>query len=101
MQDDEWLLVHVYLLQYDPLLHSLSQSLLRDHQLASHRLTQFLSGLARCYSRYYSRVRVLRDASSVARVLHVMVARIQLIKHTLAVMEDGLSILDINSVNRM
>jgi len=100
-EDEEWLLVHVYLLQYAPLLRSLSQSLLRDGQLASHRLAQFLSGLSRCYSRYYSRVRVLRDGSPVARVLHVMAARIHLVKHTLAVIEDGLSILDINSVNRM
>lgn len=97
-EEDEWSLLFLHLMEFSDLIKSISCCLAKG-EMRVHKLCQFLVGLAGTFSRYYSRVRVLREP--LPQLLPTLFARIHLLKAVEEVIEKALAILDIRTVDRM
>eukprot|EP00088_Acartia_fossae_P030056 TRINITY_DN3099_c0_g1_i8.p1 TRINITY_DN3099_c0_g1~~TRINITY_DN3099_c0_g1_i8.p1 ORF type:complete len:380 (+),score=32.00 TRINITY_DN3099_c0_g1_i8:38-1177(+) len=90
---EEWELFFVYILPYTDVLQE------AVHMGKLHKLPLHLIGLSNCLSRYYSRVKILRDPlPSLVPTLH---ARIQFIKHIHAIILDGLDVMGLQPLNKL
>jgi len=89
----EWELLFNFLLPYQDLLEECVST------LSVHKLVQFLVSLASTYSRYYNKVKVLKEP--LPHLVPVIHARVRLIKEVNKVFDDGLRILNIKSLAKM
>ncbi len=98
-EPEEWELVFVYLSRYRQVLEEcVDQSHQQHYKLG--KLPQFLAGLAKIYSRYYNRIRVLKSPEQ--RHLHpTMFARLYLLQAIGDVIKHGLGLMDIEVFNHM
>jgi len=92
-EEEEWELFFVYLLPYEDMLKDVVIN------LKIHRITLHLIGLSNCLSRYYSRVKILKDP--LARLIPVMHARIFFLKEIQKVVCSSLDILGLQRLNKM
>jgi len=97
-EDDEWSLLFLHLMDFSGLVKSMSCCVAKG-ELRVHKLAQFLVDLSGSFSRYYSRVRVLREP--LPQLVPTLFARIHLLLAVEEVMEAALAILDIRTVDRM
>jgi len=89
----EWELLFNFLLPYQDLLEECVST------LSVHKLVQFLISLASTYSRYYNKVKVLKEP--LPHLVPVIHARVRLIREVNKVFDDGLRILNIKSLSKM
>lgn len=92
-EDEEWEICFVYLLPYLDIMKDVVQ-----HQ-AVHRIPLHLVGLSKCLSRYYSRVKVLRDP--LPKLIPVIHARILFLKEVQKIFKSSFRILGLQALEKM
>jgi len=90
---EEWELFFVYILPYKDVLQDAGV----NGKL--HRIPIHLIGLSNCLSRYYSRVKVLRDP--LPSTLPTMHTRIRFLQHIRDIIVDGLDIMGLKPLNKL
>lgn len=81
-----------YILQYPSMLKSVVEESCHGN-IRLHKIVYFLTGLSKIYSRYYNRVRVLRDP--IDHLLPTIFARIGLLNVVKILMDHAFSLLDL------
>jgi len=89
----EWELLFNFLIPYHDLIEECIST------LRIHKLVQFLVNLASTYSRYYNKVKLLKEP--LPHLVPILHARIWLIKEVNKVFDEALSILNIKSLKNM
>jgi len=92
-QSEEWEIFFVYILPYPDILED------AVNNLKLHRITIHLIGLSNCLSRYYSRVKILRDP--LPKLIPVMHTRIGFLKEVQKIIRSSLDILGLQDLNKM
>eukprot|EP00090_Calanus_glacialis_P024834 TRINITY_DN38551_c0_g1_i1.p1 TRINITY_DN38551_c0_g1~~TRINITY_DN38551_c0_g1_i1.p1 ORF type:complete len:386 (-),score=87.96 TRINITY_DN38551_c0_g1_i1:24-1181(-) len=90
---EEWELLFNFLLPYCDILEECART------LSFHKLVNFLLSLATTYSRYYNRVKTLKDP--LPHLVPIVHARVFLIKEVNNVFDDGLRILNLKPLLKM
>jgi len=90
---EEWELVFNFLMPYCDILEECART------LSFHKLVNFLLSLATTYSRYYNRVKTLKDP--LPHLVPVVHARVFLITEVNKVFDDGLRILNLEPLLKM
>jgi len=90
---EEWELLFNFLLPYCDVLSECVRS------LSFHKLVNFLVSLASTYSRYYNRVKTLKDP--LPHLVPIIHARVCLIKEVNDVFDAGLEILNLKPLSKM
>eukprot|EP00092_Neocalanus_flemingeri_P033317 GFUD01036232.1.p1 GENE.GFUD01036232.1~~GFUD01036232.1.p1 ORF type:complete len:388 (+),score=109.05 GFUD01036232.1:1232-2395(+) len=90
---EEWELLFNFLLPYGDILTECARS------LSFHKLVNFLVSLASTYSRYYNRVKTLKDP--LPHLVPIIHARVCLIKEVNDIFDAGLGILNLKPLSRM
>ncbi|XP_023326869.1 DALR anticodon-binding domain-containing protein 3-like isoform X1 [Eurytemora carolleeae] len=92
-EEEEWEICFVYLLPYPDLLEEVVQ------QHTVHRIPLHLIGLSKCLSRYYSRVKVLKDP--LPQLIPIIHSRIQFLQEIQKVFQSSLYILGLQHLDKM
>jgi len=94
VEEEEWQLFFVYILPYTDVL----QEAVKHKKL--HKIVLHLIGLSNCLSRYYSRVKILREGMSGLTVptLHT---RIKFLQHVHNLIVDALSIMGLKPLDKI
>lgn len=95
---EEWEIFINFILLYQETIASITQE---DHKgiFRLNKVCQLLVGLAKAFSRYYNRVRILREPLS--HFLPTIFARMNLLKAILMTFDHALKLLDISPILRM
>jgi len=89
----EWELLFNFLLTYSDIIEECVST------FSIHKLVQFLVSLASTYSRYYNKVKLLKEP--LPHLIPVIHARVKLIEEVNRVFVDALRILNINTLSKM
>lgn len=91
-EDEEWELIFTYILGYPEVIHSSVSDMFKG-RMSGIKLCQFLLGISNVMSRYYNRVKILRDPTPALK--KIMFARLYLLKAVQMTVKHALAILDI------
>jgi len=92
-EEEEWEIFFAYILPYKDVLEEAAV----DFKL--HRIPLHLIGLSNCLSRYYSRVKILRDP--LPKLIPVIHARIQFLKEIKKIILSSLNIMGLENLKKM
>lgn len=90
-EPEEKVIFFDFILQYQSMLESTVES--QDEIIRLHKIPHFLTGLSKIYSRYYNRVRVLRDP--IDHLLPTIFARIEFLNVIKIIMDHAFFILNV------
>ena len=93
VEPEEWELMFTFLLSYQDVVFECSES------LSVHKLVTFLYSLATTFSRYYNRVKILKDP--LPHLVPAVHARVFFVKEISSVVINALDLLNINYVAKM
>jgi len=94
VEEEEWQLFFVYILPYKDVLQEAVQ-----HKKLN-KIVLHLIGLSNCLSRYYSRVKILREGMS-AQIVPTLHTRIKFLHHIHKLIVDALAIMALKPLDRV
>ena len=94
IEEEEWEIIYVYLSRYLEVLNDI----IKVNDIKVGKIVQYLVGLSQSFSRYYNRVRIIRDAPHLWKTVQ---ARLDLLSVIRSVLEHGLYLLDVPCLGHM
>lgn len=93
-EEEEWEIIYVYLSRYLEVLNDI----IKVNDIKVGKIVQFLVGLSQSFSRYYNRVRIIREAPHLWKTVQ---ARLHLLSVIRLVLEHGLYLLNVPCLGHM
>ena len=94
IEEEEWEIIYVYLSRYLEVLNDI----IKVNDIKVGKIVQYLVGLSQSFSRYYNRVRIIRDAPHLWKTVQ---ARLNLLSVIRSVLEHGLYLLNVPCLGHM